>query len=69
MEYKLPANIWSSLTMSLAIVLVMPLVSAEVIRNLILTGLDVHVVTDAPAFVFTSEFQSPRLFLYKVLLD
>ncbi|KAL3330630.1 hypothetical protein AABB24_034453 [Solanum stoloniferum] len=41
----------------------------EVARNLILAGHDVHVVTGAPAFVFTSEIQSPRLFLRKVLLD
>ncbi|XP_075102772.1 L-arabinokinase isoform X2 [Nicotiana tabacum] len=41
----------------------------EVARNLILAGHDVHVVTGAPDFVFTSEIQSPRLFLRKVLLD
>ncbi|XP_057490577.1 L-arabinokinase-like isoform X2 [Actinidia eriantha] len=37
----------------------------EVIRNLILAGHDVHVVTGAPDFVFTTEIQSPRLFLRK----
>uniref|UniRef100_A0A5B7ACR5 Putative L-arabinokinase-like n=1 Tax=Davidia involucrata TaxID=16924 RepID=A0A5B7ACR5_DAVIN len=41
----------------------------EVVRNLILAGHDVHVVTGAPDFVFTTEIQSPRLFLRKVLLD
>ncbi|KAG8656742.1 L-arabinokinase isoform X3 [Manihot esculenta] len=41
----------------------------EVVRNLILAGHDVHVVTGAPDFVFTSEVQSPRLFIRKVLLD
>ncbi|RVW17368.1 L-arabinokinase [Vitis vinifera] len=32
-------------------------------------GHDVHVVSAAPDFVFTSEVQSPRLFIRKVLLD
>ncbi|GLT59584.1 hypothetical protein SLA2020_323960 [Shorea laevis] len=41
----------------------------EVVRNLILAGHDVHVVTGAPDFVFTSEIQSPRLFLRKLVLD
>ncbi|KAL8137180.1 hypothetical protein V2J09_003181 [Rumex salicifolius] len=41
----------------------------EVVRHLILAGHDVHVVTAAPDFVFTSEIQSPRLHLRKVLLD
>ncbi|KAG2699815.1 hypothetical protein I3760_07G206200 [Carya illinoinensis] len=41
----------------------------EVVRHLILAGHDVHVVTGAPEFVFTSEIQSPRLFIRKVLLD
>ncbi|KAM7459710.1 hypothetical protein LguiA_036704 [Lonicera macranthoides] len=41
----------------------------EVVRHLILAGHYVHVVTGAPDFVFTSEVQSPRLFLRKVLLD
>ncbi|KAI3437298.1 uncharacterized protein J3R85_005551 [Psidium guajava] len=41
----------------------------EVVRHLILAGHDVHVVTGAPDFVFTSEIQSPRLFIRKVLLD
>ncbi|KAL2548136.1 L-arabinokinase [Forsythia ovata] len=41
----------------------------EVIRHLILAGHDVHVVTGAPDFVFTTEIQSTRLFLRKVLLD
>ncbi|KAF4358986.1 hypothetical protein F8388_015033 [Cannabis sativa] len=41
----------------------------EVVRHLIMAGHDVHVVTGAPEFVFTSEVQSPRLFLRKVLLD
>uniref|UniRef100_A0A2P2MS60 L-arabinokinase-like isoform X1 n=2 Tax=Rhizophora mucronata TaxID=61149 RepID=A0A2P2MS60_RHIMU len=41
----------------------------EVARNLILAGHDVHLVTGAPDFVFTSEIKSPRLFIRKVLLD
>ncbi|RDY10485.1 L-arabinokinase [Mucuna pruriens] len=41
----------------------------EVVRHLIHAGHDVHVVTGAPDFVFTSEVQSPRLFIRKVLLD
>ncbi|KAK6927776.1 Galactokinase, N-terminal domain [Dillenia turbinata] len=41
----------------------------EVVRHLILAGHDVHVVTGAPDFVFTTEIQSPRLFIRKVLLD
>lgn len=41
----------------------------EVVRNLINAGNEVHVVTAAPDFVFTTEVQSPRLFLRKVLLD
>ncbi|CAN0859232.1 ARA1 [Linum grandiflorum] len=45
------------------------LISIRVVRNLILGGHDVHVVTGAPDFVFTSEIQSPRLFIRKVLLD
>ncbi|KAI9124573.1 hypothetical protein K1719_004495 [Acacia pycnantha] len=42
---------------------------AEVVRHLILAGHEVHVVTGAPDFVFTSVIQSPRLFIRKVLLD
>ncbi|KAI3975448.1 hypothetical protein MKX01_022320 [Papaver californicum] len=41
----------------------------EVARHLIAAGHDVHLVTGAPEFVFTSEIQSPRLFIRKVLLD
>ncbi|XP_022731411.1 L-arabinokinase-like isoform X3 [Durio zibethinus] len=41
----------------------------EVVRNLIAAGHDVHVVTGAPDFVFTSEIQSPRLFLRRLVLD
>ncbi|XWS72876.1 hypothetical protein CRYUN_Cryun02cG0077500 [Craigia yunnanensis] len=41
----------------------------EVVRNLIAAGHDVHVVSGAPDFVFTSEIQSPRLFLRKLVLD
>ncbi|GKV37775.1 hypothetical protein SLEP1_g45765 [Rubroshorea leprosula] len=41
----------------------------EVVRHLILAGHDVHVVTGAPDFVYTSEIQSPRLFLRKLVLD
>uniref|UniRef100_A0A2P2MS92 L-arabinokinase-like n=1 Tax=Rhizophora mucronata TaxID=61149 RepID=A0A2P2MS92_RHIMU len=39
----------------------------EVVRHLILAGHDVYVVTGAPDFVFTSEIQSPRLFIRKVM--
>jgi len=35
---------------------------------LIDAGHDVHLVTGAPDFVFTSEIQSPRLFIRKVSL-
>ncbi|KAK4564688.1 hypothetical protein RGQ29_006670 [Quercus rubra] len=41
----------------------------EVVRHLILAGHDVHMVTGAPDFVFTSEIQSPRLLFRKVVLD
>ncbi|XP_031375435.1 L-arabinokinase-like isoform X2 [Punica granatum] len=41
----------------------------EVVRHLINAGHIVHAVTGAPDFVFTSEIQSPRLFIRKVLLD
>lgn len=41
----------------------------EVVRHLINAGHDVHVVTGAPDYVFTTEVQSPRLFIRKVLLD
>lgn len=41
----------------------------EVARHLVAAGHDVHVVTGAPDFVFTSEIQSPNLFIRKVLLD
>ncbi|CAN1799210.1 ARA1 [Linum perenne] len=41
----------------------------EVARHLINAGHVVHVVTAAPDFVFTSEIQSPNLFLRRVLLD
>jgi L-arabinokinase len=38
-----------------------------VARHLIDAGHDVHVVTGAPDFVFTSEIESPRLFIRKVI--
>ncbi|PWA63909.1 arabinose kinase [Artemisia annua] len=41
----------------------------EVVRHLILAGHDVHVVTGAPDFVFTTEIESPRLFIRKLVLD
>ncbi|PIN05397.1 Galactokinase [Handroanthus impetiginosus] len=41
----------------------------EVVRNLILAGHEVHVVTGAPEYIFTSEIKSPKLFIRKVLLD
>ncbi|XP_052620292.1 L-arabinokinase [Lactuca sativa] len=41
----------------------------EVVHHLILSGHDVHVVTGAPDFVFTSQIQSPRLFLRKLVID
>ncbi|URE44572.1 Galactokinase galactose-binding signature [Musa troglodytarum] len=41
----------------------------EVVRHLIAAGHDVHVVTGAPEFVFTTEIQSPNLHIRKVLLD
>jgi len=41
----------------------------EVVRHLVAAGHEVHVVTGAPDFVFTSEISSSNLFLRKVLLD
>ncbi|MQL74864.1 hypothetical protein Taro_007244, partial [Colocasia esculenta] len=41
----------------------------EVARHLIAAGHEVHVVTGAPDFVFTSEIQSANLHIRKVLLD
>ncbi|KAK1316562.1 L-arabinokinase [Acorus calamus] len=41
----------------------------SVVRHLIDAGHDVHVVTGAPDFVFTTEIQSPNLHIRKVLLD
>ncbi|KAK4432722.1 L-arabinokinase [Sesamum alatum] len=41
----------------------------EVVRNLILAGHEVHVVTGVPDYIFTTEIKSPRLFIRKVLLD
>ncbi|XP_057821160.2 L-arabinokinase isoform X2 [Cryptomeria japonica] len=41
----------------------------EVARHLVAAGHDVHLVTAAPDFVYTSEISSPNLRLRKVLLD
>ncbi|ONK68121.1 uncharacterized protein A4U43_C05F7660 [Asparagus officinalis] len=41
----------------------------EVVRHLIVAGHEVHVVTGAPDFVFTSEIQSPNLHIRKDVLD
>ncbi|XP_051114126.1 L-arabinokinase-like [Andrographis paniculata] len=41
----------------------------EVVRNLILAGHEVHVVTGVPEYIFTTEIKSPKLFIRKVLLD
>uniref|UniRef100_A0A0C9S778 TSA: Wollemia nobilis Ref_Wollemi_Transcript_13892_3889 transcribed RNA sequence n=1 Tax=Wollemia nobilis TaxID=56998 RepID=A0A0C9S778_9CONI len=41
----------------------------EIVRNLVASGHDVHVVTGAPDFVFTTDINSPKLHLRKVLLD
>lgn len=41
----------------------------QVVRHLIAAGHDVHVVTGAPEFVFTTEISSPNLHIRKVLLD
>ncbi|CAD6248117.1 unnamed protein product [Miscanthus lutarioriparius] len=41
----------------------------EVVRHLVAAGHDVHVVTAAPEFVFTTEIASPSLHIRKVLLD
>lgn len=41
----------------------------EVVRHLVAAGHDVHVVTAAPEFVFTTEIDSPCLHIRKVLLD
>ena len=40
----------------------------KVVRHLILAGHEVHVVSAAPEFVFTSAIQSPRLIIRKVNL-
>jgi L-arabinokinase len=40
-----------------------------VVRHLIGAGHDVHVVTAAPEFVFTTEIDSPSLHIRRVLLD
>ena len=42
---------------------------SQVVRHLIGAGHDVHVVTAAPEFVFTTEIDSPRLHIRRVLLD
>ncbi|KAL4365715.1 hypothetical protein AHAS_Ahas07G0133800 [Arachis hypogaea] len=42
---------------------------AEVVRQLILAGHDVHVVAAAPEFVFTNEVHSPCLFFRKLVLE
>lgn len=64
-----------SLSLSLWIVLVYSsivssivanFVEFQVVRHLIAAGHDVHVVTGAPDFVFTSEIESPRLKIRKV---
>jgi hypothetical protein len=39
------------------------------VRHLIGAGHDVHVVTAAPEFVFTTEIDSPCLHIRRVLLD
>lgn len=41
----------------------------QVVRHLVAAGHDVHVVTAAPEFVFTTEIASPSLHIRKVLLD
>ena len=41
----------------------------QVVRHLVAAGHDVHVVTAAPEFVFTTEISSPCLHIRKVLLD
>lgn len=38
----------------------------QVVRNLILAGHYVHVVTVAPEYVFTIAIQSPQMFIRKV---
>ncbi|CAN7040291.1 unnamed protein product [Brassica rapa subsp. trilocularis] len=65
---QLPANTWSSRTTSLDTASVTPPASSR-LSVTIAAGHDVHVVTGAPDFVFTSEIQSPRLKIRKVLLD
>ncbi|CAN4085020.1 unnamed protein product [Withania somnifera] len=42
---------------------------AEVVRHLIEAGHGVHVVTGSPDYIYTTETQSPGLFIRKVLLD
>ncbi|KAL9227165.1 hypothetical protein vseg_002890 [Gypsophila vaccaria] len=43
--------------------------AVEVARHLILAGHEVHMVSAAPDFVYTTEIQSSRLHIRKVLLD
>lgn len=43
--------------------------SLQVVRHLVAAGHDVHVVTAAPEFVFTTEIASPCFHIRKVLLD
>lgn len=38
----------------------------QVVRNLILLGHEIHVVTAASEHIFTTEIQSPKLFIRKV---
>jgi L-arabinokinase len=42
---------------------------SQVVRHLVGAGHDVHVVTAAPEFVFTTEIDSPSLHIRRVLLD
>lgn len=48
--------------------LILLVLCKKVVRHLILAGHEVHVVSAAPEFVFTSAIQSPRLFIRKVSL-
>ena len=47
----------------------MLVLSLQVVWHLIAAGHDVHVVTGAPDSVFTSNIQSPNLYLRKVSLE
>lgn len=55
-EHKIDANFNSVITADYLL---------QVVRHLVAFGHDVHVVTGAPEFVFTTDISSPNLYLRK----